>query len=40
MVILKYILSAGFLIAGGAKLLGVKPIKEQFEEFGLPTLGP
>ena len=25
-----------FVLAGGAKLFGAKPLKKQFEEFGLP----
>lgn len=36
MVIFKYILSLVLFIAGSAKVLSAKPIKEQFEEFGLP----
>ena len=35
MFILKIIIAIGFLLAGSAKLLGAKPIAEQFEEFGL-----
>ena len=37
MLILKIIVAAGFLLAGVAKLLGAKPIAEQFEEFGLSS---
>ena len=35
MLILKIIVAVGILLAGVAKLLGAKPIAEQFEEFGL-----
>lgn len=35
MTIFKIVLSLLFLLAGSAKLLSAKPIKEQFEEFGL-----
>ncbi len=37
MTILKYILSVLFTLAGMAKLFSAKPIKEQFEEFGLSS---
>jgi uncharacterized membrane protein len=36
MTIITYILSALFLFAGGAKLVGAKPLADQFKEFGLP----
>ncbi|VFQ45437.1 DoxX family protein [Desulfoluna butyratoxydans] len=36
MTIVKLIASALILIAGVAKLLGVKPLADQFKEFGLP----
>ena len=36
MAIFKYILSLLFFLAGAAKVFSAKPIKEQFEEFGLP----
>jgi hypothetical protein len=32
---LKGILTAAFLVAGGAKLAGAKPLADQFREFGL-----
>ena len=34
--VLKGLLSAAFLLAGGAKLAGARPLAEQFREFGLP----
>ncbi len=37
--VLKYILSIGFLLAGGAKVFRAKPMVEQFKEFGLPSFG-
>ena len=37
MTIFKYILSILFAFAGMAKLFSAKPIKGQFEEFGLPS---
>jgi len=36
MSILKVLVGIAFLIAGSAKLVGVKPLADQFEEFGLP----
>jgi hypothetical protein len=36
LLILKGLLSAAFLMAGGAKLAGAKPLADQFREFGLP----
>jgi uncharacterized membrane protein YphA (DoxX/SURF4 family) len=35
--VLKILLSAAFLLAGGAKLAGAKPLADQFREFGLPA---
>lgn len=35
MFILKVFLTIVFMIAGGAKLMKYKPLKEQFDEFGL-----
>jgi uncharacterized membrane protein YphA (DoxX/SURF4 family) len=37
LLILKGLLSAAFLLAGGAKLAGAKPLADQFREFGLPA---
>lgn len=34
--ILKIIVSVAFIVAGIAKLAGAKPLRDQFEEFGLP----
>ena len=36
MIVLKIFLTAAFLFVGGAKLFKAKPLKDQFEEFGLP----
>ncbi len=36
MFILRIIVAVAFLLAGGAKLAGAKPLADQFEEFGLP----
>jgi hypothetical protein len=36
LLILKGLLTAAFLMAGGAKLAGAKPLADQFREFGLP----
>ena len=36
MFILKIVVAVAFLLAGGAKLAGAKPLADQFEEFGLP----
>jgi len=36
MFIFRIILSVAFAIAGGAKLIQAKPLKDQFKEFGLP----
>ena len=36
MLILKALTSILIFIAGGAKLLGAKPLADQFQEFGLP----
>ena len=36
LLILKGLLSVAFLLAGGAKLAGAKPLADQFCEFGLP----
>ena len=36
LLILKGILTVAFLMAGGAKLAGAKPLADQFREFGLP----
>lgn len=35
MLVLRWIVAAAFLLAGGAKLAGAKPLAAQFEEFGL-----
>lgn len=37
MIVLSYILTVLFLIAGGAKVFKAKPMVEQFKEFGLPV---
>ena len=37
LLIIKCLLSAALLFAGGAKLAGAKPLAEQFREFGLPV---
>ena len=34
--IVKGLLTAAFLMAGGAKLAAAKPLADQFHEFGLP----
>jgi uncharacterized membrane protein len=36
MFIFRIILTAAFVLVGGAKLIQAKPLKEQFNEFGLP----
>lgn len=37
MLVLKIVLAAAFIVAGGAKLAGAEPLRVQFEEFGLPA---
>lgn len=37
LLVLKLAGAAAFLLAGGAKLAGAKPLADQFEEFGLST---
>ena len=37
LLVFKCLLSAAFLLAGGAKLAGAKSLAEQFREFGLPA---
>ena len=36
MVVLKYVLTIAFALAGGAKVFKAKPMVAQFKEFGLP----
>jgi len=36
MTLLKIVLTIAFALGGGAKVAGAKPLREQFEEFGLP----
>ncbi len=36
-IVLKYILTIAFALAGGAKIFKAKPMVEQFKEFGLPN---
>lgn len=38
MFILKIVVAVAFLLAGGAKLAGAKPLADQFVEFGLPRI--
>lgn len=37
MIVLKYILTVAFILAGGAKIFKAKPMVDQFKEFGLPA---
>ncbi len=37
LLVLRLIAAAAFLLAGGAKLAGAKPLAAQFKEFGLPA---
>lgn len=37
MVILNYILTTAFVLAGAAKIFKAKPMVDQFKEFGLPV---